>query len=331
MKPAHVSRAARSRNGMLGPRRPSTTSTSPPPSEHVGIQVIAKENPRPSRSVSTDTALPYGICTDIDDDIVVHGLLRGSTVLAPAATGSRSTNTSTIRSRSTPTRSRSSPARSSTATKRSSYAGIPRLRSSRPLWRRTSAVPAQAPAQAQGKDVALPTGAKVLAVVDDMDRNAVLDLVAVLPGPKVLRRHDGTWQEDPGSCVTPPLGEPAARRRTRRSPTRLRRPPSRRGHQRQTVLQGEQEDDAAPRPAMLEPTRWRSNSRCSPTSVGVDAGRVPPLLDRRRRRSEDPLGHTRGDDPLRPPVRKYVGVRAHATCNNISKALGGKGVAWDVD
>ena len=31
-------------------------------------------------------------------------------------------------------------------------------------------------------------------------------------------------------------------------------------------------------------------------------------------------------------LAKYVGPhRSHATCNNIGKRLGGKGVAWDVD
>ncbi|HEY9378971.1 MAG TPA: hypothetical protein VIQ02_17990 [Jiangellaceae bacterium] len=49
------------------------------------------------------------------------------------------------------------------------------------------------------KDTAhdLPANAKVLAVVDDYDRNAVMDLVVVLPGPKVMRRHAGEWRDDP--------------------------------------------------------------------------------------------------------------------------------------
>lgn len=52
---------------------------------------------------------------------------------------------------------------------------------------------AEAPGEAD-----LPEGTKVIAVVDEYDRNAVLDTVAVLPGPKVKRRHDGKWVEDPG-------------------------------------------------------------------------------------------------------------------------------------
>lgn len=42
----------------------------------------------------------------------------------------------------------------------------------------------------------LPAGAKTVAVVDELDKNAVLDLIAVAPGPKVWRRHDGSWQQD---------------------------------------------------------------------------------------------------------------------------------------
>jgi hypothetical protein len=46
-------------------------------------------------------------------------------------------------------------------------------------------------------DADLPEGAKAIAVVDDLDKSAVMDLVAVLPGPLVMRRHDGEWREDP--------------------------------------------------------------------------------------------------------------------------------------
>lgn len=42
----------------------------------------------------------------------------------------------------------------------------------------------------------LPAGTRTVAVVDELDRNAVLDLIAVAPGPKVWRRHDGSWQPD---------------------------------------------------------------------------------------------------------------------------------------
>lgn len=41
-----------------------------------------------------------------------------------------------------------------------------------------------------------PEGAKVIAVVDELDRAAVLDLLAIAPGPHVFRRHDGEWMAD---------------------------------------------------------------------------------------------------------------------------------------
>ena len=41
-----------------------------------------------------------------------------------------------------------------------------------------------------------PAGAKVVAVVDELDKAAVLDLLAIAPGPKIFRRHDGQWMPD---------------------------------------------------------------------------------------------------------------------------------------
>jgi len=42
----------------------------------------------------------------------------------------------------------------------------------------------------------LPPGAKLVAIVDDLDKSAVLELIALAPGPVLLRRHDGNWFED---------------------------------------------------------------------------------------------------------------------------------------
>lgn len=42
-----------------------------------------------------------------------------------------------------------------------------------------------------------PDGAVMVAIVDGFDRNAVLELLAVSPGPAVHRRNDGKWYEDP--------------------------------------------------------------------------------------------------------------------------------------
>lgn len=46
------------------------------------------------------------------------------------------------------------------------------------------------------EETGLPAGAVAVAIVDSYDRSSVLELLAVLPGPKVLRRHDGAWEPD---------------------------------------------------------------------------------------------------------------------------------------
>lgn len=43
----------------------------------------------------------------------------------------------------------------------------------------------------------IPSGSAIIAVVDPIDPDAVLEMLAITPGPKVLRRHDGQWFEDP--------------------------------------------------------------------------------------------------------------------------------------
>ena len=48
----------------------------------------------------------------------------------------------------------------------------------------------------------LPDTAKIVAVVDELDRNAVLELIAILPGSRVVRRHDGLWYPDRGWAQT---------------------------------------------------------------------------------------------------------------------------------
>lgn len=42
----------------------------------------------------------------------------------------------------------------------------------------------------------VPDKSVVVAIVDELDKNAVLELIAVAPGPKVYRRHAGSWQND---------------------------------------------------------------------------------------------------------------------------------------
>lgn len=59
----------------------------------------------------------------------------------------------------------------------------------------------------------IPEGAKVVAVVDELDKTAVIDLLTIAPGPVVSRRNDGKWERDDGylsllrSVNPPPLVE----------------------------------------------------------------------------------------------------------------------------
>jgi len=48
----------------------------------------------------------------------------------------------------------------------------------------------------QGEPQRLPSGAKVVAVVDYNARDQILEVLA-LSGGEILRRHDGRWREDP--------------------------------------------------------------------------------------------------------------------------------------
>lgn len=55
----------------------------------------------------------------------------------------------------------------------------------------------------------LPEGAITVAIVDSLDKDAVLELLAVAPGPAVYRRNNGQWHADAGwlrvmTSVTPP-------------------------------------------------------------------------------------------------------------------------------
>lgn len=52
-----------------------------------------------------------------------------------------------------------------------------------------------APEPPTARDV--PNGSAIVAVVDPIDEDAVLEMLAITPGPHVLRRHAGNWFEDP--------------------------------------------------------------------------------------------------------------------------------------
>lgn len=57
----------------------------------------------------------------------------------------------------------------------------------------------------------VPDKAIVVAIVDEIDKDAVLELVTIAPGPVLHRRHDGKWFEDPEwlekvrAVVPPPM------------------------------------------------------------------------------------------------------------------------------
>lgn len=191
----------------------------------------------------------------------------------------------------------------------------------------------------------LPAGARVIAVVDDLDRNAVLDLVAVLPGPKVLRRHDGTWQEDPAWVNI----------------LRSVKPPP--------VVQLDEAQVASVLPQIDEATKGRPFSKDPPKPTtaaaaldlradlmaiefsllaAVSANPARKAASKATPGGTMPAGFQRywlsgeGAAKIRwgtpgamtrcaRHLAKYVGAnRAYQTCNNISKKVGGKGVAWDV-
>ena len=179
----------------------------------------------------------------------------------------------------------------------------------------------------------------MLAIVDELDRNAVLDLVAVLPGPKVLRRHDGTWQEDPAwvnilRSVRPPpvvlLDEAqTASVLPQIDEATVGRPFTKEPPKKATAASGVdlRADEMAIEFAVLAATK--AGSKATP------GGRMPGQLDRywttgagaAKIRWGTPGAMTRCAKQL----AKYVTpARAYGTCNNISKKLGGRGVAWDV-
>lgn len=53
------------------------------------------------------------------------------------------------------------------------------------------------PAEGDPTAQEVPAGSAIVAVVDPIDEDAVLEMLAITPGPKTLRRHDGQWFEDP--------------------------------------------------------------------------------------------------------------------------------------
>ena len=199
----------------------------------------------------------------------------------------------------------------------------------------------------------LPDNAKVVAVVDELDRNAVIELLAVLSGARVLRRHDGLWYPDKGwantlKSVKPPpvvaLKEPELRdgvitqvdEATKGQPfeeTGKVKPPKapkpRTGSGLvETVLEVLNESAA-------DAFCWAVVSAAMQADIGSPVSGMPAKLQKYwafgkgalKIRWGTPGAWTRCHRNL----TKYVGPhRAKGTCTNLAKLRGGHGVATHV-
>ncbi|HEY7030707.1 MAG TPA: hypothetical protein VH482_05225 [Thermomicrobiales bacterium] len=184
-----------------------------------------------------------------------------------------------------------------------------------------------------GGGAALPPGTKVIAVVDEYDRDAVLDTVAVLPGPKIKRRHDGQWMDDPGwvsvlRSVRPP---PVVVLSAAQIPDVL--------SQIDQATAGEPFQPTKPQARRASAYTDRADDMIIEWSLSgllaVGDGRMPGKLARYWRfgpgaakiRWGTPGAWTRCHRNL----SKYIGPeRARGACTNLAKPLGGHGVATHV-
>jgi hypothetical protein len=299
--------------------------------------VLVKENSRVLSEVcGTDNRLPVGVLAAGDDDLTVTGLMRHGKMWTGGAWERFDEPVEVI----------DLDAAEVAFVARAFREGCPNvlLRGYTPVAfiGETAGIvagsnPPVLPGRAGQPD--LPEGSKILAVVDALDRNAVLDLVAVLPGPKVMRRHDGTWQEDPAwvnilRSVRPPpvimLDEaqtasvlPQIDESTKGRPF-TKEPPKK-----TTTASGvdRRADEMAIEFAIVAATLAESKAR--------PGGAMPGQLDRYWTRGAG-AAKIRWGTPgamtrCAKQLAKYVTpARAYGTCNNISKKLGGRGVAWGV-
>lgn len=185
-------------------------------------------------------------------------------------------------------------------------------------------------------DDGLPEGSRVVALVDELDRNAVLELVAILPGPKVWRRHDGKWIDDPSwlsvlRSVKPP-------------PIVVLEPDQIAGVEAQVdEATAGQEFIPHAMKASVDPYEKRANEMAlewallsmTAASKTGPTGQMPAHLKKYwvygKGAAKIRWGSPGAMRRCARQLRKYVGPgREYATCNNISKLIGGKGVAWDV-
>jgi hypothetical protein len=313
-------------------------------------RVISKENSRLIQAILGDDAvLPFGLAEDdTDDEIVVTGLTRGEQDWTPA--GWQPGKPDHREAIALDSDEVAFVARAFVdgyaAVVLRGYTPTAVLAASGPRDDAPADLPADQPAGSSD----LPAGARVLAVVDDLDRNAVIDVIAVTPGPHVLRRHDGKWETDDGwisvlRSVKPPpvvvleeaqLGSvlPQVDSATAGNPFEPTGKPKRAA----TVASAydHRADEMAIEFAILRAGLIGGVTAASATSTVNDlTGHMPGKLARYWRYGEG-AAKIRWGTPgaMRRCARhlaKYVGPgRAYQTCNNLSKPLGGKGVAWDV-
>lgn len=192
---------------------------------------------------------------------------------------------------------------------------------------------------------ALPAGARLIAIVDPLDKNAVLDLVAVLPGPKVLRRNDGKWEPDPSwvnilRSVRPPPVVEVTDALAASVVTQVDEATRGQPFEKTVLASGERElfvaelEDVADRAALSLLPILAAQGRIKSEVYDV-AGVMPAQLQRywiagpgaAKIRWGTPGAWRRCHREL----SKYMGpIKAKGACTNLGQKLGGRGVAWDV-
>jgi hypothetical protein len=199
-------------------------------------------------------------------------------------------------------------------------------------------IPEEPMVAAAPKPSELPPGARLVAIVDDLDKSAVLELIALAKGPTLYRRHDGKWYEDDDWLI----------------PMRSIDPPS------IVVLKDEVADDVtkqvdeATKGMEFEPKVVKSKKVRSSAFQEVDdvlgeieervilAVAVTPegvagaeRLKRYWTTGKGGLTKIRWGTPgswtrCQRHLRKYIGPRAAGFCTNACQRVGGFGVACHV-
>jgi hypothetical protein len=321
--------------------------------------VRAKENARLLASLLGDSPiLPFAVCTDDGDDIVVYGLVRGDTLLASGGWCPDDGEFIPVDADEVAFCARAFQD-GYTSVVLKGYTPVALLAATATSPSPPSPAPDQAqagPDQAQnpGEDPAgLPAGSRVLAVVDDMDHNAVLDLVAVAPGPVVYRRHDGSWQKDDEfvrvlrSVKPPPVVElddaqlgsviPQVDEQTAGQPFKKPDPKTTTA----AAAYSDRADEMAIEFALLGANTEAQLRRRPGGPIGEAMSKVTPG-GRMPARLKEYWSVGEGGAKIRwgtpgawrrchRQLTKYVGpFIAKGLCTNIGKLRGGKGVAWDV-